>query len=106
MILEEKIIAIIKLLQSGNVVWLQMSQYQPPVEVDQWLIDRLLHFIEDGKEKGFSTFFTYKKSLEIIKLVEQDFALALLSPNKFIRLLAETLKNRRNNDTQTTVKST
>ena len=58
---------------------------------EKQLVDNLLKFIEDGKEKGFSTFFTYRKSLEIVNLVKQDIALALLSPDYFIRLLAETL---------------
>jgi len=97
MLLEEKIRLIIGLLKSGGIYWLRSV----PSDDDSILVARLLDFINQGKEKGFSTFFTYKKSLEIIDLVENDLALALLSPNNFVRLLAETLRKRSNNGKQT-----
>ena len=49
---------------------------------------RLLSFIEEGRNKGISSFFTYKKSLEIVEAIKKDKLLALVSPSEFIRELA------------------
>jgi hypothetical protein len=48
----------------------------------------LINYLNDGKEKGYSSFFTYRIGVGIVNCIRENHTLALISPDKFTRILA------------------
>jgi hypothetical protein len=48
----------------------------------------LINYLNEGKEKGYSSFFTYRVGMSIVECIRSNHALALISDDEFTRILA------------------
>lgn len=55
-------------------------------------VEQLIAYLNDGKEKGYSSFFTYRVGQNIANHVRANRTLALLSSTEFIRILAHQIE--------------
>ncbi len=49
----------------------------------------MMAWLEGGVGRGYSTFFTYRQTYKIYDLIKSDLLVALVSPDGFVRCVAE-----------------
>lgn len=63
-----------------NMVWMRGNTSRQA--------EQLIDYIQDGIDKGYSSFSTYKRSNEIFKLINENIEYSLLSDDPFVRSVA------------------